>query len=69
MTNPLIDATEAAAYLGIHPETVRKMCREKRLPGIRIGVCWRFRISALDSWLETQSNVVTYETPVSARIA
>ena len=50
----LIDANAAAKVLGLHPATVRIMARDGRLPGLRIGTCWRFRESSLDAWIEEE---------------
>ena len=49
---PLIDANEAAAILRLHPKTVKEMAAEGRIPGMKIGSVWRFRASALDSWID-----------------
>ena len=46
----LLTAEEAAEYLGLHPETVRKMAREQRLPRVKVGRFWRFRPMDLDDW-------------------
>ena len=51
---PLLDARDAAALLGIHPKTLQKMARSGQVPGIRIGKCWAFRASVLDSWLKSK---------------
>lgn len=48
--NRLLTAEEAARYLGLHPETVRKMAREQRLPRVKVGRVWRFRPTDLDDW-------------------
>ena len=50
----LIDVTEAAKILGLHPVTLREFAREKRIPGIQIGRAWRFRPSSLSRWLDQQ---------------
>jgi excisionase family DNA binding protein len=47
-----LSVPEAARVLGLHPETVRRFVREKRLPATRIGRSWRFRSDRLDAWLE-----------------
>jgi len=49
MTTDEISAEEAAARLGLHPVTVARMCREKRLQARKIGGRgpWRIRASAL----------------------
>ena len=46
----LLTADEAAEYLGLHPETVRKMARQQRLPRVKVGRFWRFRPIDLDDW-------------------
>jgi excisionase family DNA binding protein len=49
---PLLDSTEAAALLKIHPKTLQKMARNGEISGVQIGKLWRFRASALNDWLE-----------------
>jgi excisionase family DNA binding protein len=49
---PLLDSTEAAALLKIHPKTLQKMARNGEINAIQIGKLWRFRASALNDWLE-----------------
>ena len=51
---PLIDAEAAAALLGVHPKTVKRLAAEGAIPGMRIGKLWRFRVSMLDKWLQSQ---------------
>lgn len=48
----LLDSDEAASLLKIHPKTLQRMAREKRIAGIQIGKLWRFRASALDEFLQ-----------------
>lgn len=48
---PLLDSTEAAALLRIHPKTLQRMARDGDIAGIQIGRLWRFRASVLNSWL------------------
>ena len=47
----LLDSEEAASLLKIHPKTLQRMARQKRIAGIQIGKLWRFRVSALDDFL------------------
>lgn len=54
---PLIEASEAASLLGIHPKTLQGMAREGRVPAIRIGKFWRFRRSELDAWVRAGAGV------------
>jgi excisionase family DNA binding protein len=51
---PVLDTEEAASLLGIHPKTLQKLARAKKVPAVRIGKCWAFRASALDAWLKSK---------------
>ena len=51
---PLIDATQAARMLKLHPVTVREMASRGAIPGLKIGKVWRFRASSLDEWVTRQ---------------
>src|SRR6516225_3818408 len=42
---PLLDVTEAARLLRIHPKTLRVKAGQGIIPGIQIGRAWRFRAS------------------------
>jgi excisionase family DNA binding protein len=53
---PLLTAEEAADRLRIHVKTLQKLAREQRVPCVRIGKYWRFRLSALDHWVAAQQN-------------
>ena len=57
---PLIDATQAARILKLHPVTVREMAGQGKIPGLRIGKVWRFRLSSLDAWIDSQLQSVRY---------
>lgn len=48
----LLDVTEAARLLRIHPKTLRNKARRGVIPGVQVGRLWRFRASALNEWLE-----------------
>ena len=37
-----LTVAEAAAYLGVCSETVRRLARSGQLPAIRVGKLWRF---------------------------
>ena len=49
---PSLDSQEAARLMGVHPETVKRRARRGEIPGIKLGKLWRFRASALDSYIE-----------------
>jgi excisionase family DNA binding protein len=49
---PLLDTEEAARLLRMHPRTLRMKARAGSIPAIQVGRRWRFRVSALNLWLE-----------------
>lgn len=57
-SEPYIEAGRAAAYLSMSRKTLLKKARSGRLPGHPIGdgrkKMWRFRISELDRWMQTE---------------
>jgi excisionase family DNA binding protein len=53
---PLLSAGEAAKHLRVHVKTLQRLAREQRVPCVRMGKYWRFRLSALDAWVATQQN-------------
>ena len=48
---PLLTAEETAFHLRCHLKTVQKMARDGRMPSIRRGKRYLFRLSDLDQWL------------------
>lgn len=54
---PLINSEDAADLLGIHRLTVIKLAKEGKIPAARVGKLWRFRVSALNSWLQDSFNI------------
>lgn len=51
---PFITVDEAAELLGLNPETVRYLARNKRIPAGKLGRVWRFSRSDLESFLRDQ---------------
>jgi excisionase family DNA binding protein len=47
----VLTLTQAAEYLQLHPETVRRLSREGILPGAKVGRSWRYRRIDLDDYL------------------
>ena len=41
-------AEEVAKVLRLHPYTVRRLCREKRVPAFKFGGQWRFHKDEID---------------------
>ncbi len=42
---------EAAALLGVHPVTLRRLASEGRVPARKVGREWRFNRAGLMAWL------------------
>lgn len=53
-TVEVFDAREAAGYLRINEQTVRRLAREGAIPAFKVGGVWRFKKSVLDAWAEAQ---------------
>ncbi len=51
---PLMTPVEAGDYLRIHPKTVIRQARTRKIPGLRLGKHWRFRASDLTAWAASQ---------------
>jgi len=43
---------EAAAYLRVHPRTLRMKASEGQIPAAKIGKVWRFHRPQLEEWLK-----------------
>ena len=50
----VLDARDAAAYLRINAQTVRRLARDNEVPSFKVGGSWRFKKSSLDSWASIQ---------------
>jgi excisionase family DNA binding protein len=50
----LLDSHEAAALLRIHPKTLQRLARERRIVGVKVGKSWRFRISELNRFVQAR---------------
>ena len=64
---PLLDLHDAATVLGMHEKTLEKKAREKEVPACKVGKRWRFRLSSLNSWLESRLKSNTTDHAVLAR--
>ena len=52
--NDFMNVAEAAALLGVHIQTLRKLARQKQIPAFKLGRDWRFRREALVQWADAQ---------------
>jgi excisionase family DNA binding protein len=51
----VLNADEAAEFLGFNPYTIREKARLGEIPGRKIGREWRFSRRRLLEWLEEDS--------------
>lgn len=55
----LLNLREAASILGMHWKTLEGMARNRKVPALKVGKRWRFRLSSLNTWLEKELNSTT----------
>jgi excisionase family DNA binding protein len=41
---------EVASYLRVHPTTIYRLLKKRRLPAFRVGSDWRFNVESIDRW-------------------
>jgi excisionase family DNA binding protein len=50
----ILNVPEAASYLRVHEETIRRLSRSGEIPCFKVGSEWRFHKSDLDRWSREQ---------------
>lgn len=55
MSLPTLDLAAAARLLRVHPQTLQRLARERRVPAHKVGRAWIFSERLLVDWLEAQS--------------
>ncbi len=54
-----LSTEQIAKYLGVSTITIRKWIRGKRgIPFVRIGRQYRFKISAVDEWIDSGKSTI-----------
>lgn len=48
----VMDVDELAEYLNLSKSSVYKMLRVGKIPGRKMGKCWRFHKDAISQWLK-----------------
>jgi excisionase family DNA binding protein len=51
---PLLTVAEVARYLRVHPTTIYRLLRQKRIPAFRVANDWRFNTEEIDRWIKVQ---------------
>ncbi len=47
---------EVSKILQLHPFTVTRLAREKKIPAFKVGGVWRFQKDKFERWVERQTN-------------
>lgn len=55
---PWVGMREVSSHVGVTAETIRKWINERGFPGKKYGGRWKFRISEVDEWNDSESNAV-----------
>jgi len=50
----LLTSKEASRVLKIHPKVLERMAKRGEVPGLKVGKFWRYRVSALDAWINSR---------------
>ena len=52
VSDNVLNLKETAAVQHCHPETLRLMARDHKIPAFRVGKLWRFSKERIKDWLE-----------------
>ncbi|MBE7558992.1 response regulator [bacterium] len=52
----MMDAHEAAEYLKVNVQTLRRLARDNEIPSFKVGGAWRFKRSTLDAWVSRRQD-------------
>jgi excisionase family DNA binding protein len=58
MAERLLKAQDVAQRIGMRTEYVYRLCREKRIPHIRLGRSVRFRAESLERWMREEEQAI-----------
>jgi len=58
----IIDARGAGELLGLHEVTIRRLARENKIPGFKVGAVWRFNKTSIHRWAESQVSQLPRKT-------
>jgi excisionase family DNA binding protein len=53
----LMDTSQVAHYLNMHPKTIVSMVERGELKAYKVGRHWRYRKSDIDAFLEQRQNI------------
>ncbi|MGG3798021.1 helix-turn-helix domain-containing protein [Metabacillus fastidiosus] len=61
MANKKLSVQGVAEYLGVHPDTIYNMVREKQIPHFRIRRRILFSVETIDAWIREQESTTCQE--------
>ena len=50
---PWVSVEEVTAHLGVSRDTIYRWIETKKMPAHRIGRLWKFKLSAVDAWVQS----------------
>ena len=53
----IMTVEELSDYLRVHPSTVYRLLKHRRIPGFKIGSDWRFDKAAIDKWTDQRMTI------------
>jgi excisionase family DNA binding protein len=56
MQRKTLTVNEVADYIGVHPDTIYNMVREKQIPHVRVRRRIFFTVEAIDRWMNEQEH-------------
>ena len=54
---------EVARFLRMHPTTIYRLIKSKKIPAFRVGSEWRFSQEAIDRWRSEEEQASISATP------
>ncbi|MBO1515682.1 helix-turn-helix domain-containing protein [Metabacillus bambusae] len=61
MANKKLTVQGVAEYLGVHPDTIYNMVREKQIPHFRVRRRILFSVETIDAWIRDQETKIIQE--------
>ncbi|WP_338788770.1 helix-turn-helix domain-containing protein [Metabacillus sp. FJAT-53654] len=61
MPNKKLTVQGVADYLGVHPDTIYNMVREKQIPHFRVRRRILFSVETIDAWIKDQESKIIQE--------
>jgi excisionase family DNA binding protein len=53
---------EVAKFLHVHPSTVYRLLRQRRIPAFKMGSDWRFNQESIERWVKSLEEAEQPET-------